>query len=102
MNTSANNYDAIEQLIFEENIKIEAVDIHASQGLLLLILNTKAVLRFELSAFTALKNANAEALNNYIIIAQGTGIHWPDLDEDLSLKGFLQHELKRTVNNMAA
>ena len=102
MNTSVNNYDAIEQLIFDENIKIEAVDIHQSQGLLLLILNTKVVLRFDLASFPLLKNANATALNNYTIIAQGTGIHWPDLDEDLSLKGFLQHELKRAVNNVAA
>ena len=101
MNTSANNYDAIEQLIFEENIKIEAVDIHQSQGLLLLVLNTKAVLRFELSLFPALESATEAALKNYIIIAQGTGIHWPELDEDLSLKGFLQHELKRAVSNAA-
>ena len=31
----------------------------------------------------------AEERNNYEIIGEGTLIHWPDLDEDLSVSGLL-------------
>jgi hypothetical protein len=31
------------------------------------------------------------------IMNNGTGIHWPSLDEDLSLKGFLRDELLKVV-----
>jgi len=36
-------------------------------------------------------------LFQYELIGDGIGIHWPLLDEDLSLKGFLQDELRRVV-----
>jgi len=101
MNTSA-KYDAIEQLIFDEQIRIEAVDIHSRLDTFIILLNTKAVLKLSLSTFPGLKNATQEQLNEYTLIANGTGVHWPLLDEDLSLKGFLQQELKRTVGNKAA
>jgi hypothetical protein len=28
------------------------------------------------------------------LIGNGTGIHWPELDADLSLKGFLHNAIK--------
>ena len=40
--------------------------------------------------YPSLSNASNEELMNFEIIAGGEGIHWPDLDEDLSVKGFLQ------------
>jgi hypothetical protein len=43
MNTSANNYDTIERLIYEENLHIEAVDFHPELDIMLILLNTKAV-----------------------------------------------------------
>jgi hypothetical protein len=55
------------------------------------------VLQQKLSAYPNLKNASSEQLQNYELIAQGTGIHWPQLDEDLSLKGFLQTELRNLI-----
>jgi len=30
-------------------------------------------------------------------MGNGTGVHWPDIDEDLSLKGFLQDEVRKVV-----
>jgi hypothetical protein len=36
-------------------------------------------------------------LLNYRLIANGTGIHWPLLDEDVSLKGFLQQYLHSKI-----
>jgi hypothetical protein len=102
MSTSVNNYDAIEQLIFEDGIRIQTIDFHPELDILLLVLNTRVVLRFPLSLFPSLLKASKEALQQYQLIAGGTGVHWPMLDEDLSLKGFLQEELKRTLHNTAA
>jgi hypothetical protein len=39
--------------------------------------------------YPRLWNATSEHRNNYEIIGEGYGIHWPAIDEDLSIKGFL-------------
>jgi hypothetical protein len=99
MSTSLNKYDALEALIFEEGLRIQAITFHTDLDLMLVVLNTKAVLRQRLSSFAQLKNAQAEALQQYQLIAAGTGVHWPLLDADLSLKGFLREELRSAVTN---
>ena len=45
MNTSKNNYDAIEQLIYTEGLRIQVVDFHKELDLILIVLNTKAILQ---------------------------------------------------------
>lgn len=99
MNTSTNKFDALESLIFEEGLRIEAITVHRELDLLLIILNTKTILRQNLSKYSRLKNATDEQLNNHEFIGRGTGIHWPALDEDLSLKGFLRDELKNITGS---
>lgn len=99
MSTSVNKYDTIEKLIYEEGIRISAVDFHPDLDVMLIILNTKAVLRQPISAYPGLKNADKNSLVQYQLTGNGTGIHWSALDEDLSLKGFLRDELKNVVNN---
>ena len=99
MDTLANNqFDAIESLIVNEGLRIEALDFHPEQDMMLIILNTKVVLNQSLSAYSSLKRAEKSQLQQYRLIAGGTGVHWPELDEDLSLKGFLQSELRKVVN----
>jgi hypothetical protein len=39
--------------------------------------------------FPTLRNASAIQRKNYEIGRSGIGIHWPDLDEDLSVAGLL-------------
>jgi len=100
MSTSLNNqFDAIESLIFKEGLRIEALDFHPDLDIMIVILNTKAILRQNLSSYAHLKNADKSQLLQYQLIGGGTGIHWPMLDEDLSLKGFLQNELRKVVKN---
>ena len=100
MNTSANNqFDAIESLIINEGLRIEALDFHPEQDMMLVILNTKVALNQSLSAYPLLKAADKEQLQQYKLIGGGTGVHWPLIDEDLSLKGFLQTELRRVVKS---
>ncbi|GJL56679.1 MAG: hypothetical protein NPIRA02_38110 [Nitrospirales bacterium] len=36
-----------------------------------------------------LANATPEQRNNVEIIGNGQGVHWPDIDEDLSARGML-------------
>jgi hypothetical protein len=104
MNTFANTYDAIETMIYEEHLRIEAIDIHRELDVMLIILNTRAVLRQKISSYKSLKSADNAALQNFELTGNGTGIHWPLLDEDLSLKGFLRDELLNVVkkNTLAA
>lgn len=66
---------------------------------MLIILNTKAILQQQISTHKRLQNASKEQLHNYKLIGGGTGIHWEELDEDLSLKGFLRDELRNVVSN---
>jgi hypothetical protein len=97
MNTSVNNFDAIEKIIFEEGVRIDAVDIHPELDIMLVVLNTKAVLHQKLSTYKLLKTADKKSLLQFEITGNGTGIHWPAIDEDLSLKGFLRDELLNMV-----
>jgi len=42
--------------------------------------------------FPRLKNASPEERNNYYLTANGTGIHWNNLDEDISIKYLLSEK----------
>jgi Protein of unknown function (DUF2442) len=97
MNTSGNNFDSIEKIIYEDGVHIEAVDIHPELDVMLVILNTKAVLHQKISSHKLLITADKKSLLKFELIGNGTGIHWPLLDEDLSLKGFLRDELLNMV-----
>lgn len=99
MNTSENKYDSLESLIYQEGLRIETIDIHHDLDLFLVILNTKAILRQKISTYPRLKSATEEQLKQYELIGNGTGVHWPAVDEDLSLKGFLRNELRNLVGN---
>jgi hypothetical protein len=39
--------------------------------------------------FPRLCHATKEQLENYEILGDGEGLHWPDIDEDLSIAGLL-------------
>ncbi len=95
MNISNNkNFDSLECLILEEGLKIIKIETYKELDLMLVFLNTSAIFRQKISNYRRLKNADQKALNKFEIIANGTGVHWPELDEDISLKGFLRDGLK--------
>ena len=39
--------------------------------------------------YPRLLNGNKQELENHELIGDGEGIHWPDLDEDISVEGIL-------------
>lgn len=43
-----------------------------------------------LAWYPRLANASAEARQNVKVAGAGYGLHWPDLDEDLSTEGLLR------------
>ena len=47
-------------------------------------------IRFPVEANKKLQNASDEQRNNIKIICGGTGLQWPDLDEDLSVTGIIE------------
>ena len=49
--------------------------------------------------YKRLYGVNEKDLRNYELIANSTGIHWPSIDEDLSLKGFLKDFLIRKIHS---
>lgn len=98
MSTLANSFDSIEQLIFQQGLKIEAVDFHPKLDIMLIILNSKTILQRKISSFKNLRTTDNSKLTDYQLIGNGIGIHWPQLDEDLSLKGFLKEELLQLIN----
>lgn len=52
-----------------------------------MLMSDNKEIRFPVSVNTKLHNATDEQIKNIEIICGGTGLHWPDLDEDLSVKG---------------
>ena len=108
MNTSdkvqnKKSVDPIDVLIFEKRLRIKNLLIDKDLDLMVLVLNNGSVLKESLSYYPALKDASAKALNNWRLIAGGTGISWKSLNEDLSLKGFIRnsalHETLRLLGS---
>jgi hypothetical protein len=53
-------------------------------------LSDKKELRFPIELNSKLNKATEKELGNIEIICNGTGLHWPDLDEDLSITGIIE------------
>lgn len=98
MNTSLNEYDAIEKIIFDSNLRIQNVEVKPELNKLLVFLNTKQLLVLPLSLYKTLAEADTESVQQFELIADSTGIYWTKLDEDLSLKGFLKEVLHQLVS----
>lgn len=60
-----------------------------------MLLNTGASIFVKISKYKFFTDATQEQLSNYTLIADGVGVNWLELDEELSLKGFLREELKK-------
>ena len=47
------------------------------------------IISIPIAWFPRLSNATESELKNFEISPTGYGIHWPDVDEDISIKAFL-------------
>jgi len=99
MNTSENNVhnyppkDPIDKLIFEKGLRITTILPVKSLDLLIIVLNTGSIIKSSISEYKLLKNANQEQLEKWELKHNGIAIRWNELDEDLSLRGFITNNL---------
>ena len=65
-------------------------DVHLTEDTLTVDIMDGRTLSIPLAWFPRLLNASSEARNHWQIAGGGHGIHWPDLDEDVSVEGLLR------------
>ena len=67
-----------------------ATDIKVNSEMLRRYLSDGRIISVPLEWFPKLRDASEKERNNWRIISGGVGIHWEDIDEDLSVVGLLQ------------
>ncbi len=87
--------DAVDQFIKDQNLRIQKLFFDTDLDLMLVVLNNRKILKESLSSYRGLSQATSSQLQSYEISPMG--VHWPELDEDLSLKGFLESALFTSV-----
>ena len=65
-------------------------DIHLTEDTLNVDLMDGRTISVPLIWYPRLFNATLEQRNNWQVCGAGYGIHWPDIDEDLSVEGLLR------------
>jgi hypothetical protein len=68
---------------------VKASEIQIKDDYLIVSLLDGRILSTPLEWFPKLRSASVEQLNNWRFIGDGEGIHWEDLDEDISIEGLL-------------
>ena len=74
-------------LVIEQDLAVSAVTVTADT--LCLELSDGRSLSVPLAWFPRLLHGTPEERGHWELIGRGSGIHWPDLDEDISLEGLL-------------
>ena len=72
-----------------EHAEFVAKKVDFKKGFIRLFLTNGQEIRTPLSFYPRLEKATGKKRRNFELIGQGTGIHWPDLDEDLSVEGIV-------------
>jgi hypothetical protein len=67
-----------------------AIDVQVTDEHLLVVLADGRELAAPLAWFPRLAEANGEQRRNWRLIGRGHGIHWPDVDEDISVASLLR------------
>ena len=67
-----------------------AVDVTVTDDRLLVVLADGRELAAPLAWFPRLLDATEDQRKNWRLIGRGQGIHWPDVDEDISVSGLLR------------
>ena len=66
-----------------------AVNVTVTEDTLSIDLSDGRTVYVPLPWFPRLAHATVEERNNWRLIGKGHGIHWPDLDEDISVEGLI-------------
>jgi hypothetical protein len=69
--------------------RLQILDVTVSEELLTVTLLDGRIISVPVAWYPRLMQGSMAERHHWRLIAGGTGIHWPDLDEDLSLQGIL-------------
>lgn len=72
------------------NKSSKAIDVSFSETKMILFIEDGREIAFPLEWFPKLRNAKPEQLKNWRFIGEGEGIHWEELDEDISVENLLE------------
>ena len=75
--------------ISPKTLLVLITEISFEEGVLQVFLSDGREIRVPLEWFPKLRDASPKARRHWRLIGKGIGVHWPDLDEDLSLEGLL-------------
>ena len=67
-----------------------AIDVKVSDDALMVTLIDGRRLSVPLNWFPRLSTASPKERSNFELLGGGVGIHWPDIDEDLSVEGLFR------------
>jgi hypothetical protein len=67
-----------------------AADVRVSESMLHVTLEDGRELAVPVEWYPRLRDANESQRRNWRLIGRGEGIHWPDVDEDISVLGLLK------------
>jgi len=82
--------DPLDILILEKGLRIKSVFMDKDLDMMVMVLTNGKIVKSKISGFKLLQNATQLQLEGWKLIGGGIGIHWEELDEDLSLKGFIR------------
>jgi hypothetical protein len=72
-----------------------ATDVRVDNAMLHVALDDGRELSVPLEWFPRLRDGSATDRANWRLIGHGEGIHWPELDEDISILGLLSGKRRR-------
>ncbi len=78
----------MKQKVYDSDNRIKTVDFN--RDMIIVDLVDGRVISVPLIFYPRLFNANIKQKRNWIISGGGYGVHWPDIDEDLSSEGLLR------------
>jgi hypothetical protein len=64
--------------------------------------NDQSTLALPLSCFPRLQKATPKQRTDWALIGLGLGIHWPEVDEDLSVENFLSAAARQSKTSVSA
>jgi len=76
--------------ILPKTLAVLITDVSFDPEMLQVSLSDGREIRVALEWFPTLRDASPEERLHWRLIGKGIGIHWPGLDEDLSLEGLLR------------
>jgi hypothetical protein len=79
--------------ILESKENLRATEIRISDEELEVFLIDGRRISVPLAWFPRILHATKDQRNHWEFLGEGTGIHWPDIDEDLSISGLLRGTL---------